>query len=57
MGIDFSLRRFDEIQANVPVIAKFKPSSRYNMYDYHKAGGVGATLKAIETHLYPELHL
>ncbi len=51
MGIDLSLREFDEIQKDIPVIAKFKPSSKYNISDYHRAGGVGATLKAIERHL------
>lgn len=51
MGVDFSLREFDEVQKDVPVIAKFKPSSKYNISDYHKAGGVGATLKAIKRHL------
>lgn len=51
MGIDLSLKEFDEIQKDIPVIAKFKPSSKYNISDYHKAGGVGATLKAIERHL------
>lgn len=57
MGIDFSLSRFDEIQADTPVIAKFKPSSKYNIYDYYKAGGVGATLKAIEKHLNRDVEM
>ncbi len=52
MGIDLKMERFDEIQKDVPCIAKFKPSSKYNIYDYYKAGGVGATLKSIKRHLY-----
>ena len=51
MGLDINLAEFDAIQRDVPCIAKFKPSSKYNMYDYYKAGGVGATMKAIEAHL------
>lgn len=51
MGIEMDMRRFDEIQREVPCVAKFKPSSPYHMYDYHRAGGVGATMKAIERHL------
>ncbi|MBP3729745.1 MAG: dihydroxy-acid dehydratase, partial [Lachnospiraceae bacterium] len=51
MGLPLGLKEFDEIQRNIPVVAKFKPSSPYNMSDYHKAGGVGATLKAIRRHL------
>ena len=51
MGIDMSMERFDEIQKHVPCIAKFKPSSKYNITDYDKAGGVGATLKSIRSFL------
>lgn len=54
MGIDMDMARFDEIQKDVPCVAKFKPSSQYNIYDYHRAGGVGATLKSIRRHLYLE---
>ena len=57
MGIEMDLSRFDEIQKKVPCVAKFKPSSRYNIYDYYKAGGVGATMKAIREHLNPDCRL
>lgn len=57
MGIELSLKDFDEIQKDIPVIAKFKPSSQYNISDYHKAGGVGATLKAISRHLHMDTRL
>jgi len=50
-GVDLDLREFDAIQESVPVIAKFKPSSRYNLTDYHRAGGVQGTLQAIRNHL------
>lgn len=49
--LPLDLKQVDAIQERVPVIAKFKPSSPYNMTDYHRAGGVAATLKAIATHL------
>ena len=51
MGIKLDMGDFDQIQQHVPCIAKFKPSSQYNIYDYYKAGGVGATLKAIQQYL------
>lgn len=51
MNLDFDMKMFDEIQAGVPVIATFKPSSKFNMLDYHKAGGVRATLKSIGDYL------
>lgn len=57
MGMDFSLEDFDRIQSGVPVIAKFKPSSRYTLSDYCAAGGVAATLKAIEAWLDPDAEL
>lgn len=51
MGVELSLKDFDEIQKDVPVVAKFKPSSKYNISDYHRAGGVPATLRAIRGRL------
>lgn len=51
MGIEMNIGDFDQIQRHVPCVAKFKPSSKYNIYDYYKAGGVGATLKAIRQYL------
>lgn len=51
MKLPMDLADFDAVQRDIPCIAKFKPSSKYNMYDYYKAGGVGATLKAIEAYL------
>ena len=46
-GVEMTLKEFDAIQESVPVVAKFKPSSAYNMSDYHRAGGVIGTLRAI----------
>ncbi len=47
MGVDLDLARFHQIQASVPLVAKFKPSSWYNINDYHQVGGVRALMKAI----------
>jgi len=47
LDLEMDVREFDRIQRSVPVIAKFKPSSRYNLSDYHKAGGVRGSLKRI----------
>jgi dihydroxy-acid dehydratase len=51
LGYELDLAGFDRIQSSVPVIAKFKPSSKYNLYDYYLAGGVAATLRAISESL------
>lgn len=51
LGHSLDLKGFDEIQRDIPLIAKFKPSSKYNLNDWHLAGGVGATLKMIQKYL------
>lgn len=51
MGCELTIRDFDEIQASVPVIAKFKPSAQPNIHTFHQAGGVPAVLKTLETEL------
>jgi dihydroxy-acid dehydratase len=48
LGLPMTLARFDEIQASVPVICKFKPSSKFNITDYHNAGGVPAVLSTLQ---------
>ncbi|MCR5371094.1 MAG: dihydroxy-acid dehydratase [Clostridium sp.] len=54
-GISLSLEEFDRIQETVPVIAKFKPSSRFNLWDYHRAGGVPAVLSSIREYLHEDV--
>ncbi len=51
MGSGLTLKQFDEIQASVPVIAKFKPSSEMNISHFHQAGGVPAVLSTIRDSL------
>lgn len=57
MGCDLTLKEFDEIQMEVPVIAKFKPSSQYNINDFHRAGGVPAVLDTISDYLNLDVNL
>ena len=49
MGIDLPLKEFDKIQSSVPVVAKFKPSSNFNIDDYNRAGGVPSVLREISS--------
>ncbi|MBL7211559.1 MAG: dihydroxy-acid dehydratase [Desulfobacteraceae bacterium] len=51
MKTDLTLERFNQVQRSVPVVAKFKPSSPFNLNDYHEAGGVASVLKAIQDNL------
>ena len=50
-GIPLSLEELGRISESVPLIAKFKPSSPYNISDYHRVGGVAAAMKAIRKYL------
>ena len=49
--LDMDLALFDKIQASVPVLATFKPSSSFNITDFHEAGGVPGLQKAIAEYL------
>ena len=57
MSIDLDLDRFDRIQASVPLVGKYKPSSGYNLTDYHEVGGVLSIMKSIQSHLNLEVQL
>jgi dihydroxy-acid dehydratase len=52
MGADMDLTTFHELQSAVPLVAKFKPASEFNLNDYHLAGGVPAVLRSIKDALY-----
>lgn len=43
-GFELTLKEIDEISAETPCIAKFKPSNQYTLWDFFRAGGVGAVL-------------
>jgi dihydroxy-acid dehydratase len=51
LGLDIDLKELDRLLSIPPVVAKFKPSSKYNLLDYYNAGGVRATLSAIKNGL------
>ncbi len=38
---------FDELSKSVPLLAKFKPSSEYNITEFHEAGGVKVLMKKL----------
>ena len=55
MGIGMTMEDFGRIQASVPVVGKYKPSSGFNVTDFHEAGGVLALMAAIRDYLDLEL--
>lgn len=50
-GIPLDLEEFGRIAGSVPLIAQFKPSSPYNISDYHRVGGVAAAMVTIRKYL------
>ena len=57
MNLKLDLQQFDAIQSAVPVVAKFKPSSSFNITDFHQAGGVAGLQKTIADYLYLDARL
>ena len=51
MDLNMDLRQIETIQSAVPVLAKFKPSSAFNIADFHEAGGVPGLQKVIADYL------
>jgi dihydroxy-acid dehydratase len=43
-GIDYDIRRIDEISRRVPCLCKVSPSSNYHVQDVHRAGGIHTIL-------------
>jgi dihydroxy-acid dehydratase len=57
LGLGMDLADFDRIQSSVPVVGKYKPSSEFNLTDFHQAGGVAALMATIREYLHPEVAL
>ena len=38
---------FDDLSKTVPLLAKFKPASEYNLTEFHEVGGVGVIMKKL----------
>lgn len=54
-GIDLSIDDFDRLSRETPLLAKFKPSSNFNMLDFHEAGGVMALMSEMREILHTDL--
>jgi dihydroxy-acid dehydratase len=48
LGIEFTLRDFDEIARRTPVIMEIQPAGRYFATDVYKAGGVGLVARELQ---------
>jgi dihydroxy-acid dehydratase len=56
MEMGMTLDAFGKIQASVPVVGKYKPSSGFNLTDFHEAG-VLALMGAIKNYLHLDIEL
>jgi len=45
--LHFSLRDFDRLGRNTPLLGRFKPSGEPTVLDFHRAGGVPTVMKAL----------
>jgi dihydroxy-acid dehydratase len=43
-GIDYDIKRIDDISRRVPCVCKVSPSSNYHVQDVHRAGGIHTIL-------------
>ncbi|MHA1726031.1 MAG: dihydroxy-acid dehydratase [Promethearchaeota archaeon] len=51
IGGNLSHFDFDRLSKSIPLLAKFKPASEYNLSEFHEAGGVGALMKKLSSKL------
>ncbi|MBK5260980.1 MAG: dihydroxy-acid dehydratase [Peptostreptococcaceae bacterium] len=49
VGVKLTIDDFERIGKNVPCICGVKPSGNYSIVDFHKAGGVPAMLKELQS--------
>jgi len=51
-GVQLTLDRFDELATNTPLIANLRPSGKYLMEDFYRAGGLRALLERLRHKLH-----
>jgi len=52
IGVDLTLKDFDPLSKNIPLIANIQPSGKYFMEDMFYAGGLPAVLKELDNYLH-----
>jgi dihydroxy-acid dehydratase len=54
LGIDIPLHLYDKLSKETPFLANLRPSGKYQMEDFFKAGGVAVVMKELESLLHTE---
>lgn len=52
MGVPLTLKDFDHIGRDIPLLANLEPSGKYFMEDFYYAGGLPAVIKELLPHLH-----
>lgn len=55
VGIELSLKDFDELGSKIPLLANLQPSGQFFMEDFYYAGGLPVVLKELLPHLHPNV--
>jgi len=54
IGVDISLKDFDELGSKIPLLVNLMPSGEYLMEDFYYAGGLSVVIKELEGHLHKD---
>lgn len=54
VGVELSLKDFDEYGSHIPLLLNLQPAGKYLMEDLHRAGGLLAVLRELQEHLDPK---
>jgi len=52
MGVPLTLKDFDHLAKDIPLLANLEPSGKYYMEDFYYAGGLPAVIKELLPHLH-----
>ncbi len=54
IGVELSLKDFDDFSQNIPLLANLQPSGEYFMEDFYYAGGLPVVMKALKDRLHTD---
>lgn len=55
VGVDLTLRDFDELSRNIPLLVNLQPSGKYFMEDFYYAGGLPVVIRELLGELHKEV--
>lgn len=55
VGIDLTLKDFDELGSHIPLLVNLMPSGKYLMEDFYYAGGLPVVINELKDHLHMDV--